>query len=470
MRKFYKIITRKINTLTNLFNDYKKRNNDLISFYKLLIDNYEQIRNLKNYNLRNNIFLNNNFDFDLSDKLLYEGECLISKYNKLSEFYRNENHIKTQEFVDYYITQKYCNKKIKKAFILNENITCFMFEKENYLCFIYKNKSNENELILKNHDDFIKNIYPLNDNKIFILDEKNKLIIWKITIDNLLNCTTILSFKDIQFVIRDMFNQENFFTISNMDKSEFFTLKYYINDGNKNDKKIYEKSIENKDNMHLIIKENKKINNGLFEYITKIIKESNINQQEKNNLNLIFNNENDNIIQKLIDSNNKFLNFIDTMNINIYNKFKEKISIKENEYKINSNYIMRFLTNMNENNLNQNEINEANNVCDINKLCKKIMETYIHILIFNSKINNIYNYKNKFLLFMGEQYLLIPFSLRSKKFLGFESSNLFKNNSDNYNNYEIINIISNKILINNNKKKIINIIKNDDNNNFYLDY
>ena len=38
----------------------------------------------------------------------------------------------------------------------------------------------------------------------------------------------------------------------------------------------------------------------------------------------------------------------------------------------------------------------------------------------------------------------------------------------NYNNYEVINIISNKILINNNDKKIINIIENDDNYNFYL--
>ena len=60
MRKFYKIITRKINTLTNLFNDYKKRNNDLISFYKLLIDNYEQIRNLKNY-IFNKIFSKKEF-------------------------------------------------------------------------------------------------------------------------------------------------------------------------------------------------------------------------------------------------------------------------------------------------------------------------------------------------------------------------------------------------------------------------
>ena len=113
---FIKKLQNKIKLLTNLFNDYKKRNNDLISFYTLIIDNYEQIRNLKNYNLRNNIFINNNFD--LRNSLIYKDECLISNFNRLSEFYRNTNHIKTQEFIDYYITPKYCNEEIKKAIFL----------------------------------------------------------------------------------------------------------------------------------------------------------------------------------------------------------------------------------------------------------------------------------------------------------------------------------------------------------------
>jgi hypothetical protein len=69
---------------------------------------------------------------------------------------------------------------------------------------------------------------------------------------------------------------------------------------------------------------------------------------------------------------------------------------------------------------------------------------------------------------MGEQYLFIPFSLKTKNFLGYESSNLIKNNSNNYNNYEIIKIISNKIVINNISKKIINIIENDNTYNFCL--
>ena len=220
--------------------------------------------------------------------------------------------------------------------------------------------------------------------------------------------------------------------------------------------------------MYLIIKENKIINDGLFECVKKIINDSNINQQEKENLNLIFKYENVPTIQNFINLNNKFLNFIDIMNINIYNKIKKKLNINENKYNINSNYIMKCLPNINKDDLNQNEINEVNSVCDINQLCRKIMETYIHLLIFNSKINNIYNFQNKFLLFMGEQYLFIAFSLRTKKFLGFESSNLIKNEQNNYNNYGIIKIISNKIIINNNKNKIINIIENDDTYNFCL--
>ena len=461
-----KKLQNKIQLLTNLFNDYKKRNNDLISFYKLLIDNYEQIKNLKNYNLRNNIFINNNFD--LRNSVIYKDECLISNFNRLCEFYRNTIHIKTQEFIDYYITPKDCKEEIKKAIFLNSNISVFMFERTEYLLFTYKNKNNENKFIRIYHDDFIKNIYPLNNDKLILLDEKNNLKIAKITIDDSLNFSASLSFKDIQFVIKDIFNKENYFTI-NTEKSKFFILKYNILDENKNNHKIYENSKENDNNMYLIIKENKIINDGLYECVKRIINDSNINQKEKDYLNLIFNNlENAPNIQNLINLNIKFLDFIDSMNINIYNKIKEKLNINENKYNINSNYIMKYLPNLNKNDLNQNEINEVNNACNINQLCKKIMETYIHLLIFNSKINNVHNYKNKFLLFMGEQYLFIAFSLKTKKFFGFESSNLIKSEKNNYNNYEIIKIISNKIIINNNDDKIINIIENDNTYNFCL--
>ena len=144
---------------------------------------------------------------------------------------------------------------------------------------------------------------------------------------------------------------------------------------------------------------------------------------------------------------------------NIYNRLRNQINIHENYYVINSNYIMKILNEINRDNLDQNEKNELNEVISFINLSKKIIDKYIPYFVFNSKINNIYNYKNKFLLFMGENYFLIPYSLTEKKFVGLESSNFIQNNSNNFNNFEIIHIFNNKILINNSKDKTIKIIE-----------
>ena len=227
--------------------------------------------------------------------------------------------------------------------------------------------------------------------------------------------------------------------------------------------------------MHLILKENKKFDNNLFGNITKIIYNSEIKNDEKHNLKLIFEYVKNKIIniQNLINSNNQFLNYINKINDDIVNKIKDKININENKYVINSNYIMKLIININKENLNQNEINKINYLCNINKLCKEIMEKYIHYLMYNSKINNIYIYQNKLLLFIGEQYLFVPFSFKSKKFLGIESGNLIKTNSNNFNNFKIIKITCDKIIINDEGKKNVNIIEVDNNGNsntynFYL--
>ena len=467
-KNFIKLLENKINILTNLFNDYKSRNTNLISFYKILIDNYEQLKNIKNYNLRNNILMNNNFD--LRNSTIYSDECLISNYNRMCEFYRNTNHIKAQEMVNYYITPKYCRSKIKKFFILNENVSFFSFERAKELCFVYKNINNENRITRMFYDNFINNIFPLKGNKYIYLDENNKLSIMKLTIEERLRSSDILSLQNIQFVILDIFNENCFFTISNFENSQFFILKYYMNDGNPTYNIFYQNSLENQDNMYLILKENKIINSNLFEYIAKIINNFSINIEEKNKLNLIFKIDYKNSIniQNLIDSNKQLLNYIDKINEDFYNKIKGKININENKYVINSNFIMKFLLKFNNENLTLNDINDIKDICNINKLCKEIIEKYIHYLIFNSKINNIYNYKNMFLLFMGEQYLFVAFSLKTKKFLGLESANLIKNDSGDFNNFEIIKIISNKIIINDKENKIIYIVENNNTYNFCL--
>ena len=462
----------KIEKLTNLFNDYKKRNCDLIKFYKLLLDNFEKIKNIKNYNVRNNIILNNNFNLNNSE--IYSDECLISKYNRLSEFYRNTNHIKTQESVNYTMTPKYCYGVIKKCLFLNSNLVAFCFDEvsEKHICFLYKNKNNEFKTTRMYYNEFIRDIYPLNENKYLYLFENNKLCISSININNKINSSTELSFKDnINHVILDMNNKNNFFTISNSDKSPFFILKYYMKDKDQNKDIDYESSLENKENMYLILKEYKNFNENLFKDINAIIENSSIlNFDEKNELNLIFKyeNENDVNIQKLINSNNKFLNFIKTKNENIYNKIKNKINIQENKYAINSNYIMKLINNLNQNNLEQNEKNEINYIYNINKLSKEIIDKYIPYLVFNSNIFNVYNYKNKFLFFMGEDYLLIAYSLIKKNFLVLETSNLIQNNNNKYKNFEILENSSDKIIINNSEDNIINIIEYDNSYNFCL--
>ena len=129
---------------------------------------------------------------------------------------------------------------------------------------------------------------------------------------------------------------------------------------------------------------------------------------------------------------------------------------------------MKLINNLNQNNLEQNEKNEINYICNINKLSKEIIDKYIPYLVFNSNIFNVYNYKNKFLFFMGEDYLLIAYSLIKKNFLALETSNLIQNNNNKYKNFEILENSSDKIIINNSEDNIINIIEYDNSYNFCL--
>ena len=469
LNDFISNINNKIKSLTDMFNDYKKRNTDLISFYNILINNYDQMKNIKNYNIRNNIFLNDNFNF--GDSNINNDECLMSKYNRLSDFYMNTRHIKTKEYIDSYISPKFCYDKIKKCLILNDKIVCFIFDKEieRHICFIYKNNKNENRLMRMFHDDFIKDAYPLEGNKYMYLDVSNNLTICQIDLSNdSFGSSEIKRFNSINFAINDVFNKNNFFIIQNNEKHIYFILKYYINN-EKNKDGSYENSLENKNNMYLIIKERKKFSKYLMDDILKIIEDSNINNAEKKELSKIFKykNENEINIDKLININNELLNLIQKVNENAHNKIKNIINDTDSNCVINSNYIIKCIKKLDKNNLNQNEKNVVNNADNFNELSKKIIEKYIHYLIYNSKINNIYNYNNKFLLFMEENYLIIPYSLTEKKFLGLETANLIENRK-NYNNFEIIGITPDKIVINNIEDKLIYVIENNDSYNFCL--
>ena len=218
-------------------------------------------------------------------------------------------------------------------------------------------------------------------------------------------------------------------------------------------------------NLFTFLKENLKIEN-IFQDIKGLIDNSNINDNDKKNLGEFFlftgiNNEN---LGNLVKANNQFLKFFDSKNKDLYNKINIKINENENKYLFNSNFIYKTFKKITDNsndNLNIEERKNIDYIVKLNNLCGSIYEKYIYYLVMNSKINNIYNYKNRFLLFMGENYFIIIFSLESKKFLPLISINLFSN-LDNFNNFEIEEILNDKIILNDFKNKIIYFIENND--------
>jgi len=62
-------------------------------------------------------------------------------------------------------------------------------------------------------------------------------------------------------------------------------------------------------------------------------------------------------------------------------------------------------------NLTEEDINKIIYIVNFKNICDKIREIYLPDLVFNSKITKMYNYRNKYILFMGEKYLLNIYSL-----------------------------------------------------------
>ena len=104
--------------------------------------------------------------------------------------------------------------------------------------------------------------------------------------------------------------------------------------------------------------------------------------------------------------------------------------------------------------LNAEEKEEIKYSINLKNLCNDLLQIFTNFIIFNSKINNIYNYKNNFLFFMGENYLINIYSLKEKKFIILDSINIFTN-VENYNNFEIIQMVSDKVIFNDSENKTI---------------
>ena len=461
LKKFLDDIQNKIKSIKNLFEDYKKRNLNIIKIYRLLIDNYEQIDTIRNYNLINNIKINDNFELD--SPIIDNSECINSKYNRLCAFYRNKNHIRTTQYANHFMTKKYCDTKFKKCIILNQKIVAFIHDQEKNIVFIFKNEKNEYEMKYMDYNISIKDIYPFYNNKLICFDYSNNLYILNIVNNKGFRIDPEKKIDKVNNILMDLSEKNKFFMIEN--NKDNFILNYYIDNPKKQEKKTY-----------LLLKYDKNNNiKYIFEDINAIINESKLNVNEIEKLKAIFSCKNENI-DNLINKDNELMEYFDTLHKDLYNEFKEKINNNNlDNYIINSNFIFKLFGKLTDDlnkkinnfNLTEEEINKIKYIVNFKNICDKIRETYLSDLVFNSNITKIYNYRNKYILFMGEKFLLNIYSLENKKFLSLTCANLFPNNIK-YNNYEIINISKDKILLNNPEKKIIYIIESNDNYDFCL--
>ena len=253
----------------------------------------------------------------------------------------------------------------------------------------------------------------------------------------------------IDYYLNDFYFEDKLFYIQNEDYSFNVFYLYFIN-VTYNDKKNY-----------LILKESKKYNvEFIINDMIEKINDSNINNQEKSKLKdiLVYNGKEDEKLEKLIDINKTILKFLDDKNKDVYNKLKNKINKNEDKYMLNSNYIYKTFKIINNNldnfDLNAEEKEEIKYSINLKNLCNDLLQIFTNFIIFNSKINNIYNYKNNFLFFMGENYLINIYSLKEKKFIILDSINIFTN-VENYNNFEIIQMVSDKVIFNDSENKTI---------------
>ena len=465
-----KELKNKIKTLTKMFDKYKERNMKIISFYKLLIDNFYQINSIRNYNLYNNIILNGDFDlcnsndFSIKENYKYDGdECLSSKYNKLCNFYANKNHIKTKQYTEYIITKKFCNKNaVKKCISIDNEKIVFIFENSQHIYYLYKNDYPENcygyEIIKTKTDDIIKDIYPLKDNKFLVLYHLNKVNIWKIEKKMLymISKNENDELTNINNVFIDEFDRNNFFLIQS--NENLLKIKYYY----KNDSFPSRPS-----DFHIIFIYNGNLNlKYIFDDIIEVIIFSDLRDEDKTLLTKLIFESNKNLnMENLYKLDENLLNFIDEKIQKLYSTIKDKIENddEKNKYIFNSHYIYyKIITELRNNNkLNEKEIELIKYFVKFYKVILSIKDIYNHYLVLNSKINNIYNFNNKKIILMGEKFLFMTLTLNNRELSSLNSLNFLPDKDINYNNYEIKSIFNDYIILNDFEKKIIYIILDD---------
>ena len=448
-------LNNQIKSLKIIFTEYKERNIKLISFYKLLINNYKQIYPIRNYNLINNIIINSNIDTTNSDDFVYkekgyDKECISSQYNRLYNFYRIKNHVKTNQYSDYNITKKFCDKKIiKNCIFLNQDEIIFFFKDDHFLYHIktiknlIENEKN-NKFYIKKSDnsDNIKDIYPLTNNRFISFDNKKILKLWEI---NERKITSKIMIDNFSYAIQDKFDLNNFFVIYNYES--YNVVNYYIYNTNE---------------FYLLYCSNKNfLIESLYETINENINKSEIDDEDKKLLLNLFKVDKNikNKMPIILDNDNLLLKIIDEKYKKMYENLLKSIKNDKDKEKFifNSNYIhFKILKEFNNNrNLKDNEINKIKYLLKFIQFCQEIRKNYLHYIAFYY-INNIYNYNNDELIFFGNKYLFMNYSLQKSEFSHLITLNFLP--EMNFTNFEIKYIYEDKIILNDVEKNIAYVI------------
>ena len=453
---FLEKVNNKTETLKKMFESFKERNLKAISLFKLLIDNYNQLKSLNNFNLENNIIINDNFDFNLSSSVIstkFENEnkvCLSSSYNKLCNFYLNKNYIISKQHPEYIITKKFCNRKIQKVISINDEKFAFIFEKGKSFYLLFKTDKNVFKIKEISCEFIIKDINLLKEQNFSLLDINNNLYILKYK-DNKYSITW--TYAGIDLFLNDLFNTDRFFIMKN--KSDIFYIKYYY----EMKKKFYERDDKYGNYILYLKQKHVFIMKNVFDDINSVIDDSSIKSKHKEKLKnfiKLSNNENNNELLLKLDSN--LLEFIDRKTMNFYNKLKDLKNKKdiENEQNkdnviINTNNVIYKLKSLSK--IKGKYKEKLDYILSLCKLIKDIRNIYFDIIAINTRFNNGYNFNNISILFLVDKYLFIEFDFKKQQFYSPITKNFLPNKVDNYNDFEIKHIFSNFIILNNSNKK-----------------
>ena len=465
LNMFLDKIYNKNEALVKMFENYKQRNLKQISLYKLLINNYEQIKNINNFNVEYNIINNDNFDFNLSNsKCSVEfgsesNECLSSRYNALYNYYLNKNHIITKQQPEYYILKKFCKQKIKKIIPIGDNWILYFFENGKSFFILLKNDENHRQIFELKYNVFIKDINLLKDKNFVMLDNENDLNIINFK-DNKFTMTE--TNKKIELFLNDLYNKKRFFILKN--EADLFFISYHYEAQKRN--KYYERYEGYNDYFIYMKKKDIFSIEIFFENIYSFIEKSVIKSKHKEKFKNLFK------LPKTVDDkyglllkiDSALLEFIDYKATKLYKKLKDFKKKKDaNEVDDNKDHII-----FNTNNIIyklkslskiKGEYKEKiNYLLNLNQFIMELRGIYFDYIAINSKINNGYNFNNNSIILLVDKYLFIEYDFKKQKFYSPITPNFAPIKGKEYKHFEIKYIYSNFIILNNNIKKYFYIL------------